>query len=159
MLFNNHKNLEGKGDLAKKMADGDKNTIDLLSKENFSDDEMKQIQDVMSNLLDINKKLREARQQVFEKMDDAFEDSVDKMDRLIDKQKHIQAMTESYGNIVDIVGKKSLGITSEMMKTYRLQPLQHLQHIPMNLKQLLLQRQEQTCSTLKMFFCLPRLLM
>ena len=119
-MFNNgnHKNLEGKGDLAKKMADGDKKTIDLLSKENFSDDEMKQIQDVMSNLLDINKKLREARQQVFEKMDNAFEDSVDKMDRLIDKQKHIQAMTESYGNIVDIVGKKSLGITSEMMKTY-----------------------------------------
>ena len=63
-MFNNgnHKNLEGKGDLAKKMADGDKKTIDLLSKENFSDDEMKQIQDVMSNLLDINKKLREARQ-------------------------------------------------------------------------------------------------
>lgn len=119
-MFNNgnHKNLEGKGDLAKKMADGDKKTIALLSKENFSDDEMKQIQDVMSNLLDINKKLREARQQVFEKMDNAFEDSVDKMDRLIDKQKHIQAMTESYGNIVDIVGKKSLGITSEMMKTY-----------------------------------------
>lgn len=119
-MFNNgnHKNLEGKGDLAKKMAAGDKNTIDLLSKENFSDDEMKQIQDVMSNLLDINKKLREARQQVFEKMDDAFEDGVDKMDRLINKQKHIQTMTESYGNIVDIVGKKSLGITSEMMKTY-----------------------------------------
>ena len=119
-MFNNgnHKNLEGKGDLAKKMAAGDKKTIALLSKENFSDDEMKQIQDVMSNLLDINKKLREARQQVFEKMDDAFEDGVDKMDRLIDKQKHIQTMTESYGNIVDIVGKKSLGITSQMMKTY-----------------------------------------
>lgn len=119
-MFNNgnHKNLEGKGDLAKKMAAGDKKTIALLSKEHFSDDEMKQIQDVMSNLLDINKKLREARQQVFEKMDDAFEDGVDKMDRLIDKQKHIQTMTESYGNIVDIVGKKSLGITSEMMKTY-----------------------------------------
>lgn len=119
-MFNNgnHKNLEGKGDLAKKMAAGDKKTIALLSKENFSDDEMKQIQDVMSNLLDINKKLREARQQVFEKMDDAFEDGVDKMDRLIDKQKHIQTMTESYGNIVDIVGKKSLGITSQMMKSY-----------------------------------------
>lgn len=119
-MFNNgnHKNLEGKGDLAKKMAAGDKKTIALLSKEHFSDDEMKQIQDVMSNLLDINKKLREAREQVFEKMDDAFEDGVDKMDRLIDKQKHIQTMTESYGNIVDIVGKKSLGITSEMMKTY-----------------------------------------
>ena len=119
-MFNNgnHKNLEGKGDLAAKMAAGDKKTIALLSKENFTDDEMKQIQDVMSNLLDINKKLREARQQVFEKMDDAFEDGVDKMDRLIDKQKHIQTMTESYGNIVDIVGKKSLGITSEMMKTY-----------------------------------------
>lgn len=119
-MFNNgnHKNLEGKGDLAKKMAAGDKKTIALLSKENFSDDEMKQIQDVMSNLLDINKKLREARRQVFEKMDDAFEDGVDKMDRLIDKQKHIQTMTESYGNIVDIVGKKSLGITSQMMKTY-----------------------------------------
>lgn len=119
-MFNNgnHKNLEGKGDLAKKMAAGDKKTIALLSKENFTDDEMKQIQDVMSNLLDINKKLREARDQVFEKMDDAFEDGVDKMDRLIDKQKHIQTMTESYGNIVDIVGKKSLGITSEMMKTY-----------------------------------------
>ena len=119
-MFNNgnHKNLEGKGDLAAKMAAGDKKTIALLSKENFTDDEMKQIQDVMSNLLDINKKLREARQQVFEKMDDAFEDGVDKMDRLIDKQKHIQTMTESYGNIIDIVGKKSLGITSEMMKTY-----------------------------------------
>lgn len=119
-MFNNgnHKNLEGKGDLAKKMATGDKKTIALLSKEHFSDDEMKQIQDVMSNLLDINKKLREAREQVFEKMDDAFEDGVDKMDRLIDKQKHIQTMTESYGNIVDIVGKKSLGITSQMMKTY-----------------------------------------
>ena len=119
-MFNNgnHKNLEGKGDLAKKMAAGDKKTIALLSKENFSDDEMKQIQDVMSNLLDINKKLREARDQVFEKMDDAFEDGIDKMDRIIDRQKHIQTMTESYGNIVDIVGKKSLGITSQMMKTY-----------------------------------------
>lgn len=119
-MFNNgnHKNLEGKGDLAKKMAAGDKKTIALLSKEHFSDDEMKQIQDVMSNLLDINKKLREARDQVFEKMDDAFEDGIDKMDRIIDRQKHIQTMTESYGNIVDIVGKKSLGITSQMMKTY-----------------------------------------
>jgi TP901 family phage tail tape measure protein len=119
-MFNNgnHKNLEGKGNLAKKMAAGDKDTIALLSKEKFTDDEIKQIQDVMSNLLDINKKLREARQQIFEKMDDAFEDGIDKMDRLINKQKHFQTMTESYGNIIDIVGKKSLGITSAMMKTY-----------------------------------------
>lgn len=120
-LFNNgnHKNLEGQGDLAERLANGDQEAINLVSQEEFTEDEVNFIQDQMSELLNINQALDDARKQVFERMDSAWDTGLEKMNQYIDGQKHLLTMTESWGNVVDLVGKKTLGITSEQMKQYR----------------------------------------
>lgn len=119
MLNNgNHANLAGDKDIVDKLIAGDPETIEKMSKENFTEDEVKQLQTVMDGLLEENKQLKELRESVFEKMNASFEDGVDKMDRLIDKTEHLKKVTQSYGNIVDLVGRKTLGINTQMMKAY-----------------------------------------
>lgn len=119
MLNNkNHPNLAGDKNIVDKLIAGDPKTIEKMSKEKFTDEEVKQLQTVMNGLLEENKQLKELRESVFEKMNASFEDGVDKMDRLIDKTEHLKKVTQSYGNIVDLVGRKTLGIDTQMMKAY-----------------------------------------
>lgn len=119
MLNNgNHASLAGDKKIVDKLIAGDPKTIEKMSKENFTDEEVKQLQTVMDGLLEENKRLKELRESVFERMNASFEDGVDKMDRLIDKTEHLKKVTQSYGNIVDLVGRKTLGIDTQMMKAY-----------------------------------------
>lgn len=119
MLNNkNHASLAGDKNIVNKLIAGDPKTIEKMSKENFTDEEVKQLQTVMDGLLEENKRLKELRESVFERMNASFEDGVDKMDRLIDKTEHLKKVTQSYGNIVDLVGRKTLGIDTQMMKAY-----------------------------------------
>ena len=119
MLNNgNHASLAGDKKIVDKLIAGDPKTIEKMSKENFTDEEVKQFQTVMNGLLEENKRLKELRESVFERMNASFEDGVNKMDRLIDKTEHLKKVTQSYGNIVDLVGRKTLGIDTQMMKAY-----------------------------------------
>jgi hypothetical protein len=61
---------------------------------------------------------QESVDQAFEKVKNVFSDNVKKMDEYIDKIEFCQKITKSYTNIVDIVGKKSLNITNEMLRTF-----------------------------------------
>lgn len=120
MFYNgNHPELENyKGDLAADMAAGKQEAIDLLSKEEFTDEEMSFIKDQMSSLLSINEALKEAWSQVFDTMDEAFDNGVEKMDEVIAKHEHLMTMTNSWQDTIDILGKDFLGITSETLKKY-----------------------------------------
>lgn len=120
MFYNgNHPELENyKGDLAADMAAGKQEAIDLLSKEEFTDEEMSFIKDQMSSLLSINEALKEAWSQVFDTMDEAFDNGVEKMDEVIAKHEHLMTMTNSWQDTIDILGKDFLGVTSETLKKY-----------------------------------------
>ena len=77
-----------------------------------------QMDDYISNMMSSLEQAQEAVDQAFEKVKNVFSDNVKKMDEYIDKIEFCQKITKSYMNIVDIVGKKSLGITNEMLRTF-----------------------------------------
>jgi len=49
-----------------------------------------------------------------------FDKGTEDMDRIINKMDHLQSITESYSNIVDLVGRKRLGITNDMMDEFEM---------------------------------------
>ena len=116
-IFNNgnHPNLQGQGNLVDRLMAGDQSAIELLAKEDFTEEEMKKIQSMMSDLQAENEKMLQYRKDVFDRMNNAFQDNIDKMDTIINRSKHLQTITQSYANIVDLVGKKTAGITSDLI--------------------------------------------
>ena len=63
-----------------------------------------------------NKQLMEMRDQVMSSLTDTFDEYMDTLDKMIDKFDHLNAVTSAYKNIVDIVGKKALGISNDLIK-------------------------------------------
>lgn len=118
MLNNgNHPNLENyDGDLVEDLMKGDEDAIALLSKEEFTDDEMDFIKDQMSELLSINESLEESWSQIFDTMDAAFDNGIEKMDDILAQQDHLMNMTNAWSDTIDILGKDFLGVTSESIK-------------------------------------------
>ena len=58
------------------------------------------------------------RQVAIEKVTNAFDSWNEKFTSQIEILDHYTSVMESFANIVDIVGKKTLGITDEMMKNW-----------------------------------------
>lgn len=77
-----------------------------------------QLDDYVANMMSSLEQAQEAVDQAFEKVQNLFSENVKQMDTYIDKIEFCQKITKSYMNIVDIVGKKSLGITNEMLRTF-----------------------------------------
>ena len=77
-----------------------------------------QMDDYISNMMSSLEDAQESVDQAFEKVKDLFNENVKQMDTYIEKIEFCQKITKSYMNIVDIVGKKSLGITNEMLRTF-----------------------------------------
>lgn len=70
------------------------------------------ISEMMKELEAASESIKEA----FEQVKNVFSDSINQMDRYEDKIKHIQNVTKSYRNIIDIVGKDSLGVSNEILR-------------------------------------------
>jgi len=77
-----------------------------------------QMDDYISNMMSSLEDAQDSVDQAFEKVKDLFNENVKQMDTYIEKIEFCQKITKSYMNIVDIVGKKSLGITNEMLRTF-----------------------------------------
>ena len=77
-----------------------------------------QMDDYISNMMSSLEDAQESVDQAFEKVKDLFNENVKQMDTYIEKIEFCQKITKSYMNIVDILGKKSLGITNEMLRTF-----------------------------------------
>jgi len=77
-----------------------------------------QMDDYISNMMSSLEDAQDSVDQAFEKVKDLFNENIKQMDTYIEKIEFCQKITKSYMNIVDIVGKKSLGITNEVLRTF-----------------------------------------
>lgn len=88
---------------------------DAVAKLNLTDAEVQSLRAWKDSLLEQNQALMNLRQEVRDKVMPAFQELTEEMSNQIEKIEHLQSVTESYRNIIDIVGKDYLGISDEMM--------------------------------------------
>lgn len=79
---------------------------------------VEQMNDYIAQMMSSLEQAQEAVDAAFEKVRDLFNENIKQMDTYIEKIEFCQKITKSYMNIIDIVGKKSLGITNEMLRSF-----------------------------------------
>lgn len=87
----------------------------------FTADDVDTMRDYVSQLIEANQNLQEIRQTVHEQILVVWDEWNEKLDDGIAKIEHLQSITESYQNIIDIVGQKNLGVSNEFMSKMRQQ--------------------------------------
>lgn len=91
---------------------GEDKALEKVKTLNLTDEEVQTLKEYMSNLLKINTTLTELRENVFATVLESFQSFAEELDDTIDKMKVLNEMTNTYRNIIDIVGKKNLGISN-----------------------------------------------
>lgn len=89
----------------------------------FTADDVDTIRDYVSQLIEANQNLQEIRQTVHEQILTVWDEWNEKLDAGIAKIEHLQSITESYQNIIDIVGQKNLGVSNAFMSKMRQQSI------------------------------------
>lgn len=108
--------MHGFGDDAyERFANGEL-SIEELATAGFTSQEIDMLIEYRGALMEENKQLMEMRDQVMSSLTDTFDEYMDTLDKMIDKFDHLNAITSAYKNIVDIVGKKALGISNDMLR-------------------------------------------
>lgn len=108
--------MHGFGDDAyERFANGEL-SIEELATAGFTSQEIDMLIKYRGALMEENKQLMEMRDQVMSSLTDTFDEYMDTLDKMIDKFDHLNAVTSAYKNIVDIVGKKALGISNDMLR-------------------------------------------
>lgn len=69
----------------------------------------------MGQLIDYNKELRKTQKEAYDKIIESIEEFNDKMERQQDIVNDTAGVMEHYANIIDIIGKDTLGISDAMM--------------------------------------------
>lgn len=86
---------------------GDKAASDKVAGLNLTESEVEKLREYTAGLRANNEALIELRQSVHDKMLETFDEWNEKIDRNINKLDHLKNVTESYRNIVDLVGKNN----------------------------------------------------
>ena len=92
-------------------------TEEELKKLNLTEKEIEMIREAKNGLLEENQTLMELQKTMREKVTEAFEAFVEEIDKGIAKMEHLAKITDGYKNIIDLVGRKTLGIGKDLMKT------------------------------------------
>lgn len=82
-----------------------------------------QLQNDYEKLLDTNKQITETRQKLIEEIGNSFSSWNEEIDKAEDKLEKNASLMEHYRNVIDIVGRKTLGITSKFIKDYNIKQL------------------------------------
>lgn len=90
-------------------------SLEQLQQEGLSADGLAKLEEYIDGLGEENSKLRELRENAWAQVSDEFNEYIGKMDDGIEKIEHLKNITQSYKNIVDIVGKNFLGISNDLM--------------------------------------------
>ena len=92
-------------------------TEEELKKLNLTEKEIEMIREAKNGLLEENQTLMELQKTIREKVTEAFEAFVEEIDKGIAKMEHLAKITDGYKNIIDLVGRKTLDIGKDLMKT------------------------------------------
>lgn len=82
-----------------------------------------QLQKDYEKLLDTNKQITETRQKLIEEIGSSFSSWNEEIDKAENKLEQNAQLMEHYRNVIDIVGRKTLGITSKFIKDYNIKQL------------------------------------
>lgn len=105
--------------LVDKIMAGGELTVDdkeSLLAAGITEDTIDKIESYGDELIDVNGALRDLRDEALQKTSDAFDEFVENLDRSSEKIQHLQKVTETYKNIIDIVGKKVIDASGELTK-------------------------------------------
>lgn len=82
-----------------------------------------QLQNDYENLLDTNKEIADTRKSLIEEIGNSFESWNDELDKAEERLEDNASLMEHYRNVIDIVGRKTLGITASFIKDYNTKQL------------------------------------
>lgn len=91
---------------------------ELGLKGEFTDEEIQSLKDYHSQLLEINQSLIDLREQVYDTLSDSFSKFNEELQDTIDIMEHLTNVTDSYRNIIDLVGKKNVGISNALLESF-----------------------------------------
>lgn len=96
---------------------GEANIEELITKiGDLTDKEIQELLKHQSELLKYNETLIELREQAYEKLGESIDEFNDKIERQKDIVSDLDGVMNHYRNIIDIVGKDTLGISDEMLR-------------------------------------------
>lgn len=87
----------------------------VLAGKSFTEDQINAIKEYRDNLLDLNSELDDVRETIEDKVMKAFDAWKEKVDAGISSIEHYGNILGSFRNIIDIVGKDTLGISNTFM--------------------------------------------
>lgn len=82
----------------------------------FQSEDVEIIRNYIKELVSANENLQEVRKTVHDQILNVWDEWNEKLDSNISKLEHLQAIQESYVNIIDIVGQKNLGVSNAFMR-------------------------------------------
>lgn len=89
--------------------------LEVLNGKSLTDDQISAIKEYRDNLLDLNSQFDDLRKEIEDKVMSAFDAWKEKLDKGIASIDHYNTVLDDYKNIIDIVGKDTLGITDAFM--------------------------------------------
>ena len=87
----------------------------VLAGKSFTEEQINAIKEYRDNLLDLNSELDDVRETIEDKVMEAFDAWKEKVDAGISSIEHYGNILSSFRNIIDIVGKDTLGISNTFM--------------------------------------------
>lgn len=87
----------------------------VLAGKSFTEEQINAIKEYRDNLLDLNSELDDVRETIEDKVMEAFDAWKEKVDAGISSIEHYGNILGSFRNIIDIVGKDTLGISNTFM--------------------------------------------
>ena len=99
-------NQLGISKIQRQVASGDLSVEDAIEK----------LREYRDEIIDLNGELAEQRNIIFESLGETFEAYNEELDRATEKMEFLSGTMEHYSNLVDIVGKKALGIDNQTLR-------------------------------------------
>ena len=113
---NNHPKLNAHKEIIEEYLKGERDLQDVLNNiGQLTDKEQEQLREWMGQLIDYNKELRKTQKEAYDKIIESIEEFNDKIERQQDIVNDTAGVMEHYANVIDIIGKDTLGISDAMM--------------------------------------------
>ena len=90
---------------------------ELVANGTFTAEQVELLRNYRDGLLDTNREMKEMADEALDKLIDHFDTWNEKIQENIDNISHLRDMTQSYRDIIDLVGKDTLGVSDELLDT------------------------------------------
>ena len=89
---------------------------ELVANGTFTAEQVELLREYRDGLLDTNREMKEMADEALDKLIDHFDTWNEKIQENTDNISHLRDMTQSYRDIIDLVGKDTLGVSDELLE-------------------------------------------